>query len=358
MDNGLIDQSGANHQLSIFVTEADRTALDIRAMSDFMSNRISTLTLDLIGRAQAPAVLGSPAAADIALAEQAIKSGRPVVRGEYEYLLDFDSLPKDILRKFRKGEYSLGPSCQVDGNLRAVIVDKTGTRVKDVTLKREKRTAANADTMQNIAIQAQLKQMDAKLDTILELQGYQIDFARNNALVAPFFNARDRVVHAQNEADPAQRRSYLDEAVKMIEEAMNNAYLDIETVKRRLLFLTEWLIPFREKIVNQYIGYIAQDLQLLARYNGVLLQILDFMGKSQDKRDAFEKYRAYMLGFYTKAVGRKQLPLAIQIHNVFDATQALDKNVWKNMTDELVPVFQSTAAIQEALIISVEDENQ
>lgn len=358
MDKGMIDQSGVDHQLSIFVTEADRTAMDIQAMSDFMSNRISSLTLDLIGRAQVPVISGKPTAADIALAEQAIKSGSPVVRGEYEYLLDFNSLPKDILRKFRKGEYSLGSSRQVDGNLRAVIVDKTGTRVKDVTLKREKRTAANAGTMQNIAIQAQLKQMDAKLDAIIELQGYQIDFARNNTLVAPFFSARDRVVHAQNESDPARRRSYLDEAVKMIEEAMNNAYLDIATIKQRLLSLTKWPIPCREKRVNQYIGYIAQDLQLLTRYNGVLLQILDFMGKSQDKKDAFEKYRTYMLGFYTKAVGKKQLPLAIQIHNVFDATQALDKNVWKNMADELVPVLQNAKTIQEALIISMEGENQ
>lgn len=357
MHNGdLIDPSAGNNQLSIFISEADRTGMDIRAMSDFMSNRISSLTLDLIDRTQLPVANVRPA--DIALVNQALKSGKPVVKGDFEYLLDFDSLPKEILKKFREGKYTLGPSRQVDGNLRAVIVDEAGTRVKDLTLKREKRTAASADNMQNIAIQAQLRQMDAKLDTILELQGYQIDFARNNTLVAPFFNARDRVVHAQNEIDTDKRRSYLDEAVKMIEEAMNNAYLDIETIKGRFLFLTEWPIPFREKIVNQYIGYIAQDLQLLARYNGVLQQILDFMGKKADKQDAFEKYRTYMLGFYTQAVGRKQLPLSIQIHNVFDAARAIDKNVWKNMTDELVPVLQSSTAIQGALIISVEDENQ
>lgn len=352
-NDSIIGPPDKSKALSIFVTEADRTAMDIHAMSDFMSNRISNLTLDLIDRTQPHITHIRPA--DIVLVEQALRSGKSIVQGEYEYLLDFDSLPKDILKKFREGKYKLGDSLQVKDNLRAVIVDETGSRVKDVTLKREKCTAATADTMQNIAIQAQLKQMDAKLDTIMELQGYQIDFARNSTLVAPFFSARDRVVHAQNEPVPERRRSYLDEAVKMIEQAMNNAYLDIETIKGRLLFLTGWPIPFREKVVNQYIGYIAQDLQLLARYNGVLLQILDFMGKKEDKLDAFEKYRTYMLGFYTKAVGRKQLPLALQIHNVFDVAQALDKNIWKNMTDELVPVLQSTTAIQGALIISVED---
>lgn len=354
MSNNIMEPSDQSRALNIFVTEDDRTAMDIRAMSDFMTNKISSLTLDLIDRSQMHVTHVRPA--DIALVEQVLKSGKPVVQGEYEYLLDFDSLPKDILKKFREGKYRLGDSRQVKNNLRAVIVDETGIRVKDVTLRREKCTAATADTMQNIAIQVQLKQMDAKLDAILELQGYQIDFARNSTLVAPFFSARDRVVHAQNEPDTECRRYYLDEAVKMIEQAMNNIYLDIETIKGRFLFLTGWHIPFQEKVVNKYIGYTAQDLQLLARYNGVLLQILDFMGKKKDKLDAFEKYRRYMLGFYTKAVGRKRLPLALHIHNVFDAAQVQDKNIWKNMTDELVPVLQNTTAIQGALIISMEDE--
>lgn len=341
--------------LKIFISDQDRHSMDIRAMSDFLSNRITDLTLELIDGTQAPIVPFKPA--DIVLIDQVLRNGRPVVKDEYEYLLDFDSLPKDILKKFREGKYKLGASKQVENNLRAVIVDETGTRVKDVTLKREKRSAANGEAMQDLAIQAQLKQMDAKLDTILELQGYQIDFARNNALVAPFFNARDQVVHAQSEEDPQLRRRYLDEAVKMIEEAMNNAYLDIETIKKHFLRLTSWPVPFREGIVNRYIGYITQDLQLLARYNGVLQQILEFIGKHEDKKAAFERYRCFMLGFYTEAVGRKKLPLALQIHSVFDASQALDKNVWKNMTDELVPVLRNLATIQEALIISMEDND-
>lgn len=355
-DEQRIIPAGQEKSLKIFVSDADLHSMDIRAMSDFLSNRISSLTLDLIDGTSTPLVPFRPA--DLALAEQALRNGRPVVKGEYEYLLDFDSLPKEILKRFKEGKYKLGDSKQVKDNLRAVIVDETGTRVKDVTLKREKRTVANGDSMQGIAIQAQLKQMDAKLDAILELQGYQIDFARNQALVAPFFNARDRVVHAQSEEDPRRQRQYLDEAIRMIEEAMNTAYLDIDTIKKRFLRLTNWPVPFREARVNQYIGYITQDLQLLARYNGILQQILDFMGKQKDKQSAFERYRSYMLSFYTEAVGRKQLPMALQIHNVFDASQALDKNVWKTMTDELVPVLRSTAPIQEALIITVEDDTQ
>lgn len=356
MDNQELVPAEPNKALRLFVTDQDRTSMNIHTMSDFLSNRISDLTLQLIDGNHGVVVPFQPA--DIAMANQALRNGRPVIQGEYEYLLDFDSLPKDILKKFREGKYKLGDSRQVKDNLRAVIVDESGTRVKDITLKREKRTPANGEALQDLAIQAQLKQMDAKLDTILELQGYQIDFARNNTLVAPFFTARDRVVHAQTEEDPHLRRKYLDEAVMMIEEAMNNAYLDVETIKKRFLRLTSWPVPFREGLVNQYIGYITQDLQLLAQYNGILQQILDFMGKAADKHTAFERYRTFMLGFYTEAVGRKHLPLALQIHNVFDASQALDKNVWKTMTDELVPVLRNPLVIQEALIITMEDSSQ
>ena len=338
-ENTLSNVNAAGQELSIFVTDADKRGMDISAMSDFMSNRISTLAHGLIDQAH-PSVV-SVRAGDIALIQQALLSRRPVVKEGYEYILDYDSLPKDVLSKFKKGIYKLGESRQVDGNLRAVIVDETGTRVKDLTLKRGEPTAASLDSMQNIAIQAQLRQIDAKLDTIIELQGYQIDFARNNAI---------------NEPIPQERRHYLDRAVSHIETAMNAIYLDIETIKKRFLRLNRWPIPFLGGMINQYIGYIAQDLQLLAKYNGVLLQVLDYMGKKKDKLDAFEKYKRYMLGFYTEAVGPKQLPLSLQIHNAFDASQVSDRNVWKNMTDEMVPALLSKTEVSNAMIISMEDD--
>ena len=353
-ENTLSNVNAAGQELSIFVTDADKRGMDISAMSDFMSNRISTLAHELIDQAHSSTM--SVRAGDIALIQQALLSRRPVVKERYEYILDYDSLPKDVLSKFKKGIYKLGESRQVDGNLRAVIVDETGTRVKDLTLKRGEPTAASLDSMQNIAIQAQLRQIDAKLDTIIELQGYQIDFARNNAIIKPFFDARDQVVHAQNESIPERRRHYLDSAVSHIEDAMNAIYLDIETIKKRFLRLNRLPIPFLGGLINQYIGYIAQDLQLLAKYNGVFLQVLDYMGKKKDKLDAFEKYKRYMLGFYTEAVGPKQLPLSLQIHNAFDASQVSDRNVWKNMTDEMVPALLSKTEVSNAMIISMEDD--
>jgi len=354
MNNSSIsDPSAPNNQLSIFVTESDRTTMDIRTMSDFMSNRIYSLSLDLIDGTQAPTEQLHDA--DVAILDQVLRSGKAVIKGEYEYLLDYEKLPKDVLAKFRKGIYKLGESRQVDGNLRAVIVNEEGNRVKDLTLRREKQVAGSADCMQNIAIQYQLKQIDQKLDSILELQGYQIDFNRNNALVVPFFNARDNVVHAQNESNPERKRDYLDTAVSHLEGALNAIYLDIRTIERRFLLLTKLPVLRPTRVIDQYIGYLAQDLQLLAKYNSVLIQILDYMGKYKDKEDAFQKYRSYMLGFYTKAVGSKQLPLSLLIHNAFNSTTVLNRNVWKAMTDEMVPVLQSTRSIERAYIISLED---
>ena len=40
--------------------------------------------------------------------------------------------------KFQKGIYKIAESKQVDGNMRAVILDENDIRVKDITLKRIK----------------------------------------------------------------------------------------------------------------------------------------------------------------------------------------------------------------------------
>lgn len=55
---------------------------------------------------------------------------------KFDLVPDFASLPKDILEKYKAGKIVLGDSKQVEGNIRAVLIDvETKQRVKDVTLK-------------------------------------------------------------------------------------------------------------------------------------------------------------------------------------------------------------------------------
>ncbi len=138
-------------ELMIFRSLKDRTSTDLSQIGDFMTDGIRALTHEWARAPQATDFHLSPA--QIALAEQALRLGEHLLHGEYEYLLDFDSLPEDVLEKFRKGIYHLGESKQVENNLRAVIVDQNGTRVKDLTLKKVRRTVISEQSLLHIALQ-------------------------------------------------------------------------------------------------------------------------------------------------------------------------------------------------------------
>lgn len=337
--------------LRIFVSEADISSTDIDKMSDFIGMGIKKLADALVISETQPIDDGD--LVDITTAGKALSLGKVLTRDGYEYVLDYDSLPKDVLAKFRKGIYRLGESRQVEGNLRAVIVDEAGTRVKDVTLKKVQKSADTSAFMQGLAIQNQLKQISQKLDGIIELQDYHISLTRNHNIIAPFLNARNEVVLAQNEHDKVRQRCYLDKSIDYLGEGINDIYLDIRTLSKRILFLT--VPPIRlEWLINKYIGFVAEDLKLLAMYNGVLMQVLSYIGKYQDRHYAYMRYRDFMLEFCTHHTGKKHQPLSIQFHNAITYDkQNLD--TWLTMTEDIVPSLQSNNVIEGAFIISMED---
>lgn len=53
------------------------------------------------------------------------------------------------------------------------------------------------DMARNLANQVQLRQINAKLGVIQDLQSYQIDRDRDKDIVVPFLNARDYILRAQ-----------------------------------------------------------------------------------------------------------------------------------------------------------------
>ena len=340
------------NELSIFVSNADIRSTDIDKMSDFIGMGIKKLADALVVSETHPIV--DVHSLDIPAAGEALSLGRVLTRNGYEYVLDYDSLPKDVLAKFCKGIYTLGESRQVEGNMRAVVVDEAGTRVKDITLKKVQKTADTSALMQGLAIQSQLKHISQKLDGIIELQDYHIELTRNHNIVAPFLNARDQIVLAQNEQDKAKQREYLDKAISYLQEGINDTCLDIKSLSKRIMLLTA--PPIRLGwIIDKYIGYVADDLKLLAMYNGVLMQVLGFIGKYEDRNNAYMRYRDSMLEFCTKNTGKKRQPLSIQFHNAFSYNkQNLD--TWLTMTEEIVPSLQSDNTIEGAFVISMEDD--
>lgn len=97
------------------------------------------------------------------------------MKGDITLLPDFDNLPIDVKTKLKKGIYKVGNSKQVDGNLRAVILDENDVRIKDVTFKKVINNSGNIETARSIGNQLQMRQIYTKLADIQEIQTYQFE---------------------------------------------------------------------------------------------------------------------------------------------------------------------------------------
>ena len=121
--------------LAIFKTDADRYGRDITAMSNFFDGYVQQMSLSLKEQSNLEIVSEIPIA-NIGIINDVVHQANIVMQGNITLLPDFDSLSADVREKLKKGIYTVGDSKQVDGNLRAVILDENGVRVKDITLKK------------------------------------------------------------------------------------------------------------------------------------------------------------------------------------------------------------------------------
>ncbi len=127
-------------------------------------------------------------------------AGERISAEEYRTKAEENLLALSRQRSKRNGGYGI--------TTRPVILDEEGVRVKDITLKEVKNPDKSAETTQNLMQQIQMKQISDKLDSIAELQGYQIDQARNAAIKVPFLNARDYIFKAQETEMEDKRKEY------------------------------------------------------------------------------------------------------------------------------------------------------
>lgn len=149
-------------ELHILVTDADTNGYEISKMSDFMGLYAQQLTRSL---ADSPfvEVVSNISVADLGIINDVVQHAAVVARGNITLVPDFDSLPAGVKEKLKQGLYSIGDSKQVDGNLRAVIVDENGVRVKDITLKKVINNPGTLETTRSIANQMQMKQIQDTL---------------------------------------------------------------------------------------------------------------------------------------------------------------------------------------------------
>lgn len=192
------------------------------------------------------------------------------------FQLDFESLSADTKKYLKSGRYALGESRKVDGNFRAVIIDKLNNneRVEDITLKEKK---LNQSSPEDLSTQLKLKEIYDLLKDIQIKQNFQIDLERNNHILAPIFNARSKLLDFETEKDHKTKINLLKEADSLLEKAVSKVWTDLSTNKEFIVKLTKNHI-YMYSTLETHSNYVLNDLQVLTKIIGFQLTINNLLG--------------------------------------------------------------------------------
>ncbi len=338
--------------LAIFKTDEDKYGRDIALMSDFFDGYVQQMSLAIREQSDLEVLTELPMA-DLGIISDVVHQAEVVMQGNMTLLPDFDNLPPDIKTKLKKGIYTVGESKQVDGNLRAVILDEEGVRVKDITLKKVLNNPGNIETVRSIGNQMQMRQIYTKLADIQEIQSYQLEKDRDRDIVVPFLDARSLVLEAETKTNEEERIALLKEADGKIRTALNSVYADIETTSKRFAKRTSIPLWVPGSQIDTYMGFLTTDLQIATKYVGVRMQLLEYMGEKDTAKSVLQNYQHVVYDFLTKPVTRKGLSTATLMHDYFPYDKS-NMNCWYNFSQEMTPALETSI---KTLELSMNDEH-
>ena len=339
-------------KLEILITEADKYSGDVREMSDFFGAAFSNIKhsmsdSSLFQKINIPLTgLGSI---------NCVYDGIATVSGEKtSYVLNFDALPKNIKEKLDSKEYVLGDSKQVKGDLRAVIIDKkTNTRIKDVTV--QKRTEkipgkeANPNALNNLFVQAQLKQIIEKIEYMSTMQDYQIKRDRDRDFIEPFFKARDEIRSAQETDDYEIRKNKLESALKYLNDVSIAAYQDSLTSSQKIVENKASLFFGTEVTLRKFMGYVAEDWFYLAKSASIKLRIYDYLKNYVEFEEVMKDFIFKSYEFCNKKFSNNKYSYAMYLNLVAPYSS---KDVWGNLINttnrefEICKLFEKNKEVE------------
>ena len=349
------DTALAPSELHILVTDADTNGYEISKMSDFMGLYAQQLTRSL---AESPFVemVSSIPVADVGIISDVVQHAAVVARGNITLVPDFDSLPAGIKEKLKQGLYSIGDSKQVNGNLRAVIVDENGERVKDIT-KKVINNPGTFETTRSIANQMQMKQIQDTLKGIQEMQSYQLDRDRDRDILTPFFDARDYILQAQNATSIESRNQFLEKASDRMTTALNSVYAEMRTASIHLAKNTKWSWFHKHSSIDTLLSNLSDDLQLATKFSGIQMQVFDALDRREDSKLVLDRYQTVIHNFITQEIGGRGMSAMELMHDNYHYTKE-NTDCWYIFSKELELALESTRrAIEnkDVYIVSVED---
>lgn len=347
-------------RLSILKTDEDMHGSEISEMSDFMGEYIGHLSTEVCRKGSLVPVVDFPMA-DIGIFNDAIQAVETKMTGGTMLVSDLEHLPKEIKEKLKTGKYRIAESRQVDGNLRAVIIDQDNVRVRDITLKKVKEKSVNPEITRSLAEQLQLRQIYLKLDSMERTQNYQLNLTKNWEIVRPFLDARDNIMLAQVTDNEDDQKKYLEKAFDQLTTSKNAAFLDINESVKVLKDETKnpFIRPFfgKRNTIDEYTRFITSDLNVANKIVGLQLQILDYEGKHAEAELVKDGYRNFLQNFCNKPLGKGKPSAGMLLHNNYPYTED-NLNAWYEMIEGVKESSDIKVIPNATYVITVDDDSE
>ena len=250
---------------------------------------------------------------------------------------NMDPISADIKEKIKKGIYKIGESKQVEGDVRAAIINvKSNKVVKQITLKKMESSGQPIADLNNLAVQAALKNIFQQLECIDAGIQYMIQFARRESLQIPYFDAMQKILDAKEAPTEQQRINDVEVAIKDLEHGLNGLYSDLSDNIKKIAEGVKWPV-----ITQRRIKYIGEDMVFIPQYIALLSYLLNYSGRNQRAYQVLKFYQDELREFTTKPISQGRLTRAELVHTFckYDTTST---NFW---IDGITQIQQEMASV-------------
>jgi hypothetical protein len=333
-NNNELKVTSKNNLLDIFLSEEDRNGTDLLSMSNYFEVFVSKLNSNLEENGKWEIIVDS--ANVFCKIAAAIKSGIDITESKM-LVADTSHFSKDIVDGLKSGLYHMGQSREITGNLRPAVLDEKDQLVKFVTLKKAVNPSEILTDMENVSMQLSLNQISGKIKEVgRNVQGIS-EFIRREKLSNKFINARGKIKLAAT-ADAVQREQYLKEVDTYLMEGLTSLYSDINANVKKLAELKGPFISLKN--ADTILIYINEDMQMIPRYVGLRVYLLNFRGNVEASNKILDEYRYHIENLAERKLDGSKYTAFEIIHRYYPYTEE-NTDFWLEQPREMLSVLKN-----------------
>ena len=130
----------------------------------------------------------------------------------------------------------------------------------------------------------------------------------------------------------------------------------LRTSSEHLAKLTRFPILRNSSQIKNYMGYVAQDLQLTTKYVGVQMHVLDYLGDYETANEVLSSYQMMLSDFADRPINKKNQSTAIIMQNNSTYSEQT-QDYWLNFRSNIKETIKTGSLLQdrEMIVVSIED---